>query len=153
MSLGFEGRAQIAVASFRAALDFLPFGSGLGTYADVFRRYQVEGLPGFVDHAHNDYAELFLELGVAGVAIAALLGGAYLMRWAQLAPAWRQHGLGYLQVAAGIGMLAMLVHAWADFNFHIPANAIYFSFLAGVFFFTPHWEEHGLMPPPAAPHA
>ena len=33
-----------------------------------------------------------------------------------------------------IGMLAMLVHAWADFNFHIPANAIYFSFLAGVFF-------------------
>jgi O-antigen ligase len=153
LSLGFEGRAQIAVASFRAALDFLPFGSGLGTYADVFRRYQFEGLPGFIDHAHNDYAELFLELGVAGVAIAALLGGAYLMRWAQLLPVWRQHALGYLQVAAGLGMLAMLVHAWVDFNFHIPANAIYFSFLAAVFFFTPHWEEHGLMPPPDAPHA
>jgi len=153
LSLGFEGRAQIAAASFRAALDFLPFGSGLGTYADVFRRYQVEGLPGFVDHAHNDYAELFLELGVAGVAIAALLGGAYLLRWVQLLPVWRRHALGYLQVAAGFGMLAMLVHAWADFNFHIPANAIYFSFLAGVFFFTPHWEERGLTPPSAAPHA
>jgi hypothetical protein len=24
-----------------------------------------------------------------------------------------------------------------DFNFHIPANALYFSFLAGVFFFIP----------------
>jgi hypothetical protein len=40
-------------------------------------------------------------------------------------------------VAAGLGMLAMIVHAGFDFNFHIPANAIYFSFLAGVFFFTP----------------
>lgn len=153
LSLGFEGRAQIAAASFRAALDFLPLGSGLGTYADVFRRYQIEGLPGFIDHAHNDYAELFLELGVAGIAIMALLGAAYLMRWAQLLPVWRQHALGYLQVAAGIGMLAMLVHAWADFNFHIPANAIYFSFLAGVFFFTPHWEEHGLKEPSDAPRA
>jgi hypothetical protein len=33
-------------------------------------------------------------------------------------------------------MLAMLVHGWFDFNFHIPANAVFFSFLAGVFFST-----------------
>ena len=36
----------------------------------------------------------------------------------------------------GLGMLAMIIHAASDFNFHIPANAIYFSFLAGIFFFT-----------------
>lgn len=153
LNLVYEGRAQIAMASMRAALDFLPFGSGLGTYGDVFKRYQIEGMSSYFDHAHNDYAELFLETGVAGVAVVVLLGAAYLMRWGQLASAWRQQSLGYLQVAAGLGMLAMLVHALVDFNFHIPANAIYFSFLAGVFFFTPHWEEHGLTPPSAVPHA
>lgn len=134
LSLGYEDRARLAAASIRASLDFLPFGSGLGTFADVFRRYQLEAIPGFVDHAHNDYAELLLELGVAGVAVAVLLAAAYAMRWMELARVWRERSLGYLQVAAGLGMLAMMVHGLVDFNFHIPANAIYFSFLAGVFF-------------------
>jgi hypothetical protein len=42
-----------------------------------------------------------------------------------------------MRAGAGLGMLAMLLHGLFDFNFHIPANAIYFSFLAGIFFFTP----------------
>jgi len=142
LALGYEGRMRISEAAVRAGLDFLPFGSGLGTFADVFRRYQVEGLPGFVDHAHNDYAELFLELGVAGLAAAALLLIAYAARWAQLLRGWPLRSLGYLQVGAGLGMMAMLIHGAFDFNFHIPANALYFSFLAGVFFFTPR-EDRG----------
>jgi O-antigen ligase len=137
VSLGYEGRAQLTMATLRAGLDFLPFGSGLGTFADVFRRYQVERLTGFIDHAHNDYAEVFLELGVAGVAVVVLFAAAYLMRWREIARGRLSRSLGLLQVAAGFGMLAMIVHAAFDFNFHIPANAIYFSFLAGVFFFTP----------------
>jgi hypothetical protein len=153
LSLGYDGRVLIAAASLRGGLDFLPFGSGLGTFADVFRRYQVEGLSGFVDHAHNDYAELFLELGVAGVAVIALFGAAYLARWVELARAWHSRTLEHLQVAAGLGMLAMIVHATIEFNFHIPANAVYFSFLAGVFYFTPAGEAHELKPQSAVPTA
>jgi O-antigen ligase len=134
LSLGYEDRARLAAATVRAGLDFMPLGSGLGTFADVFRRYQLEAIPGFVDHAHNDYAELFLELGVAGLAVMVLLGSAYAMRWIALARVWRERSFGHLQMAAGLGMLAMLLHGLVDFNFHIPANAIYFSFLAGVFF-------------------
>jgi O-antigen ligase len=137
ISLGYEGRAQLASATMRAALDFLPLGSGLGTFADVFRRYQDGRLTGFIDHAHNDYAELFLELGVAALAVILLLAIAYAARWRQLMGARRSRTLGFLQVAAGFGMLAVILHGAFDFNFHIPANAIYFSFLAGVFFFTP----------------
>ena len=141
LALGYEGRMRIAESAVRAGLDFMPFGSGLGTFADVFRRYQVEGLPGFVDHAHNDYAELFLELGVAGIAVVALLLVAYATRWAQILRGWPLRSLGYLQVGAGLGMMAMLIHGAFDFNFHIPANAMYFSFLAGVFFFTPREDR------------
>jgi O-antigen ligase len=137
ISLGYEGRMRLALGTIRAGLDFLPFGSGLGTFADVFERYQLTSFPGYIDHAHNDYAEAFLELGVAGIAAVVLLLAAYAMRWRALLAARLSRRLGYLQVGAGLGMLALIVHAAFDFNFHIPANAIFFSFLAGVFFFIP----------------
>ena len=137
ISLSYDGRMRIAAGTLGAALDFLPFGSGLGTFADVFARYQLESFPGYIDHAHNDYAEVFLELGVAGIAAVALLVVAYVMRWRALRRGRLSRSLGYLQVGAGLGMLALIVHAAFDFNFHIPANAIYFAFLAGVFFFIP----------------
>ncbi len=137
ISLSYDGRVRIAAGTLAAGLDFLPLGSGLGTFADVFERYQLESFPGYIDHAHNDYAEAFLELGVAGIAVMALLTAAYAMRWRRLLAGRLSRSLGYLQVGAGLGMLALIVHGAFDFNFHIPANAICFSFLAGVFFFTP----------------
>jgi O-antigen ligase len=137
ITLSYAGRVRIAAGAIGAALDFLPFGSGLGTFADVFGRYQLESFPGYIDHAHNDYVEAFVELGVAGVAAVALLFAAYVMRWRTLLASRLSRSLGYLQVGAGLAMLALMVHAAFDFNFHIPANAIYFSFLAGVFFFIP----------------
>ena len=128
---------RIALGAIRGGLDFLPFGSGLGTFADVYRRYQAEGLTSFIDHAHNDYAEAFLELGVAGIAVVALLAIAYVARWGVLAGRRVSRSLGYLQVSAGLGVLALAAHGVFDFNFHIPANAIYFAFLAGIFFYEP----------------
>ena len=44
---------RIAGAAMKGAVEFLPLGSGLGTFRDAFRRYQPEGIPGYVDHAHN----------------------------------------------------------------------------------------------------
>jgi len=137
LSENYAGRARLAAASMGAALDFLPLGSGLGTFADVFPRYQAGTLGGFVDHAHNDYAEAFLELGLAGLAAIVLLLAAYVMRWREILRRPPSRGLGSLQVCAGLGMLALIVHAAFDFNFHIPANALYFAFLAGIFWFTP----------------
>jgi O-antigen ligase len=136
-SMEYRSRMELAGATFKAALDFMPLGSGLGTFADVFRRYQGGRVTGFADHAHNDYAELVLELGVAGVAVIVLLAAAYVTRWPAVVRRRESRRLRFMQVAAGLGMLAMIVHGWFDFNFHIPANAIFFSFLAGLFFFTP----------------
>ena len=134
LALSYEGRMGIAAGTLRGALDFLPLGSGLGTFADVFPRYQLASFPGFVDHAHNDYAEAFLELGLAAVAAIPLLVAAYVMRLRALTRARLSRSFGYLQLGAGLAMLAVAAHGVFDFNFHIPANALYFSFLAGVFF-------------------
>jgi O-antigen ligase len=131
------GRWHLTMASLVAAIDFMPLGSGLGTFADVFRRYQGGGIIGFADHAHNDYAELLVELGIAGAGVIVLFFIAYATRWPAVLRRRDSRRLRFLQVGAGLGMLALLVHGLFDFNFHIPANAIYFSMLAGIFFFTP----------------
>lgn len=97
----------------------------------------MDPFPGFIDHAHNDYAEAFLDLGVPAAAAIAFLALAFVARLRALLGARQSRSLGYLQLVAGLAMLAMAAHGLFDFNFHIPATAIYFSFLAGVFFFTP----------------
>ena len=102
----------------------------LGTFACVFPRYQAGSVAGFVDHAHNDYAEAMLELGLAGIVSVALIVAAYALRWRALVRTRLSRRLGYLQVGAGLGMLALAMHGAFDFNFHIPANALYFAFLA-----------------------
>jgi O-antigen ligase len=88
-----------------------------------------------VDFAHNDYVQAFLELGLAGVAAMALLGLSYGARWRMLARGEGSRRLGLAQVAAGISLAALGVHGLFDFNLHIPANALAFGFLAGVFFY------------------
>ena len=46
----------------------------------------------------------------------------------------------FMPIIGVIGLLAVwsvAVHGGFDFNFHIPANALYWAFFAGVFWVTP----------------
>jgi O-antigen ligase len=130
-----QGRLEMYAATLRAAMEFLPFGSGLATFADVFPRFQLgNGFGGFVDHAHNDYLQAFMELGLAGPIVIVLLLVAYGSRMVELL--WRQGGRSFtlLQLGAAVGMLPMILHSLFDFALHMPANAMWFATLAGVMF-------------------
>ena len=131
-------RLATYIGTIRAALEFLPFGSGLSTFASVYPRFQLEGgreyAGTFMNAAHNDYLQAFMELGLAGGAAVALLLLAYVIRMAQLASRERGRRFTLLQLAAGAGMLPMMLHSLFDFPLHIPANAIWFAVLAGVLF-------------------
>ncbi len=37
-----------------------------------------------------------------------------------------------LQIAAGVGLLPLIVHSLFDFSLHMPANAMWYATLAGV---------------------
>jgi uncharacterized membrane protein YhaH (DUF805 family) len=56
------------------AADYLPFGSGPGSFAESYAAYEPVGLLDrtYLNHAHNDFLELYLTLGLAGVAVLAL---------------------------------------------------------------------------------
>jgi hypothetical protein len=107
-------------------------GTGLGSFETAFPRYQSFPSDFLWDHAHNDYAEALAETGLAGGA--AILSGLGLFFWLafrNLRERLRRPA-GWMQFAAALGCCAFLVHSFADFNFHIPANAAWFVVCAAV---------------------
>lgn len=138
-----DERYLMSIATAHAAVEFLPFGSGLSTLVSVFPRFQPETMPGLVDYAHNDYAQAFLELGLAAPVIVALLLAAYGRRMLELLPRKGGHSFTILQLSAGIGLLPMILHSLFDFGLHMPAVAMWFATLAGVMFGEPDKPETG----------
>ena len=60
-----EYRTQIARVTLRAASDYLPVGSGFGTFQAVYAMHETPAtmMSEYVNHAHNDWLELWLEGG------------------------------------------------------------------------------------------
>jgi O-antigen ligase len=107
-------------------------GAGLGSFETAFPRYQSFPSDFLWDHAHNDYAEALAETGVAGgAAILSALGLFFWLAFRNLRERLR-HPAGWMQFAAALGCCGFLVHSFADFNFHIPANAAWFVVCAAM---------------------
>jgi O-antigen ligase len=127
-------RWEIFATTYQAIGQFLPLGSGFGTFTNVYPRFQTPELIGYINHVHNDYLEWILEGGLVAVAVIVAFVWFYLKRWTEVWYRGIWSTFRFIQVGAGISVLLLALHGLVDFNFHIPANAIYFSFLAGVFF-------------------
>lgn len=133
-----DARWPIAVSTFDAAGRLLPFGSGPGTYPDVFVLYQpVELGRWFINYAHNDYLQTLFEMGLLGLALVAVFLVLYLVQWPRLASSEQWSRYRSLQIGAGIAMLLLLAHSVTDNNLRNPANMAYFAMLAGLFFSPP----------------
>ena len=104
-----------------------PFlGWGLGTFPVVYPRFRTFYTSFFVNQAHNDYLQLLVETGIAGVAIALwFLVVTFRRAWPKLEN-WTETANGTLTVAALLGCVGILVHSILDFNLQIPANAALF---------------------------
>ncbi len=136
-------RWHMVVAAWHGALVFWPFGSGMGTFASVFPAFHPVGLRGFVEHAHNDYVQLLMEGGLLVVVLLLVALALVFRQIARLLRRDRQSGLdpqAQLQAACGLGLLAIVLHSWVDFNLRIPANGILAAFLLGAFL--RQWPEH-----------
>jgi len=133
-------RWDIFATTLQAIGQFLPFGSGSGTFADVYPRFQTPEVIGYINRAHNDYLEWIMEGGLVSAALILGFGWFYLRRWTEVWYRGTWSTFRFIQVGAGISILLLALHGLVDFNFHIPANAVFFAFLAGVFFHR-HNEE------------
>ena len=125
-SLSLQSRAAIMSTTAQATKDFLPFGSGLGTFRGVYQLYEDHDRVGHVrvNHAHNDYLELALELGAPGT----LLLAAFLAWWVfAAAQAWRSTAVGPYPRAASIASAVLLAHSFVEFPLRTAALSACFA--------------------------
>jgi len=122
-----ESRHEIVQTSARAAADFLPWGSGLGSFRRIYAVYEDHDRldPNVtVPHAHNDYLELVLETGVPGLAVLLL----FLAWWGRAAwGAWTQPDAGDYARAAAVASAAILTHSLVDFPIRTAAISSSFA--------------------------
>lgn len=130
-----DSRWSIFISSWEVIKAYFPVGSGFGTYKEVYQRFHALDLRGvFIHNAHNDYLELLVEGGLAVAVLLLCFLCLYVMQWRAVFKKRQWDRAHIIQAAAGIGLLALMLHSLVDFNLHIPANLIYFALLAGIFF-------------------
>lgn len=123
----------MAANSFALARDFAPVGSGLGTFPKL---YQLTEDPAkvdrwYVNHAHNDYLELAVETGLAGV----LLILAFLLWWGR--SVWRMlrsPSSDQFAVAGAIASAATLMHSMVDYPLRTAAIGAVFAMSVALIF-------------------
>jgi hypothetical protein len=126
-------RLTMARVSLQAALGFLPFGAGYGSFVRVYPLFQTRETiaPAIINHAHNDALEIAIEgglLGMATVAAALFL----LLRAGRLPLRRASPGRRAEHQAAGVVVLLLCIHSLADYPLRTPALAALFAVAAGV---------------------
>lgn len=115
------------------------FGVGFGAFEFIYNKKYAPALftmggkaRYYIDHLHNDFVELFCEVGFIGFAVFIIASIFYI--FFMLNMLYKRHdpyaiGIG---IGAMAGMLSMCVHSLFDFNFHITSNAVLFFVIAGL---------------------
>ena len=109
-------------------------GVGNGAYQYVFTQYKAGDYTHYlIDYAHNDHLQLLAEQGLMG---ALLWYAALSLLCFRLLTAYfkKRSSRRYQCLLVGllISLAAFFAHGFVDFNFHIPANALWFYTILGL---------------------
>jgi O-antigen ligase len=122
-----SSRREMAARTIEGIKDYLPLGSGLGTFQNIYRLYDDPNRTDreYVNHTHNDYLELILELGIPGL----LLVAAFILWWARRTlVVWRTDFRGAdLARAATVPIAIILLHSLVDYPLRTAAIAAIFA--------------------------
>jgi len=125
-SASLSTRQEILSQSVEMIKAFSPIGSGLGTYPDVYALFEAPDAvtSTYVNHAHNDYVELAVELGVVGVALVTL----FLIWWlVAVRRALAAPSASLFAKAGAIGSASVLLHSAVDYPLRTSAIASAFA--------------------------
>jgi O-antigen ligase len=131
--LDFNTRLELWQAGERMWLDHFWFGVGPAHFDYRFPEYRPAIIQERPNRAHNDYLNLLADWGVVGGVIVLAGIGIFiwglLKTWPHVRRAEVDFGRGQSNrfaffLGASGGLFALAVHSAADFNLHIPANAL-----------------------------
>lgn len=122
-----SSRDTMVSTTVKAAGDFLPLGSGVGTFPSVYRAYEnpSETTQTWVNHAHSDVVEIALEAGIPGL----LLMLALLIWWTRRAyVVWlKDERPDHFARAAVIASAAIIAHSFVDYPLRTAAISTLFA--------------------------
>jgi O-antigen ligase len=129
-----DTRIFIAPNTIEAAKGHMPFGSGMGTFVPTYAMYekvQDTLINGYVNHAHDDVLELWLETGALGI----ILMGVFVV-WlvSRSMKIWRAAPLGAREIdhslaRAGTLIIGLLIlHSFLDYPLRTSAMMAIMAF-------------------------
>ncbi|MGB3900541.1 MAG: O-antigen ligase family protein [Mesorhizobium sp.] len=132
------GRREFALTTWRAIRDNWLWGTGFGTFDLVYPFYESRDMVHvqYVNHAHNDFLELFLEGGI--VAVILLLGYAVAVTLRAFKVARFP-----LQRLVLLSIIVILLHSLVDYPLRTMAIAMSFAFFNVLLFSDVGIEQPG----------
>ncbi|HEY6047328.1 MAG TPA: O-antigen ligase family protein [Pyrinomonadaceae bacterium] len=109
-----------------------PFvGSGLGSFAAIYPRYDTRNGLYRLEQAHNDYLQTLSDGGIIGGLLGLLFIGILFRRGFARRETHDKFRRG-VSTGALAGCFAVLIHSFFDFTLHTTANALLFLILAAL---------------------
>ncbi|RYG89871.1 MAG: O-antigen ligase domain-containing protein [Alphaproteobacteria bacterium] len=135
-SLSAEGRYDIWPEARFAAEAYFPAGAGLGTFVKSYQG--VEQLsavsPYYLNHAHNDYIEMVLELGALAFFVFAMFLSWYSIRTFHIFLHEPADHANLIARIALIAILALLLHSFVDYPIRTFTHLGLFGLLCGLIY-------------------
>ncbi|MBJ6978106.1 O-antigen ligase family protein [Luteimonas sp. MC1895] len=127
-----ELRGPLRALTGEIAARYAPMGAGIGSYVPLFEQEAPRELlmANYVNHAHNEYAQWWLEAGVSAVAAMAL--GAVALALSLLGLLRQPAQVRGLGVTALVAIGAILAHSVVDYPLRTPAMLAVAAALAGI---------------------
>lgn len=122
-----SSRIEIWKPTLEITRDYLPLGTGLGSFRQVYAMHEDPDrvTSTYSIHAHNDYAQWAMETGLPGLLVLIL----FLVWWTRaVLGIWGNADSGAFAKAASIASAAVLVHSLVDFPLRTSAVAACFAF-------------------------
>lgn len=128
-----DTRADLLPATWRIAVDVFPWGTGIGSFDDVYRMHEVDALlrPSYVNHAHNDFLEVLMTSGLLGALLLIFSIVVFAVRgWAIWRGGRAEIRANIWPATALIALAILFIASLIDYPLRVPALASYAVLLA-----------------------
>lgn len=133
-----DSRIAFVRNTWIAAMKYLPFGSGIGSFVRVYGMYERPSdvmINAYANHAHNDILEICLETGIFGI----ILTGCFAVWITKTSlEVWRASTLGsrdidlWLARSATIIVVLIVFHSFVDYPLRTGAIMTVVAFACGL---------------------
>jgi O-antigen ligase len=135
-----EARLALWKNTFTIFLHFPIFGTGAGTFKEVFPMFRTFPTHLSFNEAHNDYLQILSEMGIF---IFFLFIAFFTSMFARLRKVTSQQldRIVVIQIGCFCSILSLGLHSLTDFSFQIPAVAVAGAVITALFFGNYHGER------------